>query len=263
MENINWETVELTIENNIANIVMNRPQALNALDNQITNDLTNAFERCLQDDVRVITLTGRGKAFSSGGDIKLMTQLDSKPKALGELLENLHKLIIKIRNMDKPVIASINGFAFGAGFSLALACDFRIAAKNSTYSCAFVNIGLVPDSGASFFLTKLLGVAKATELMMLGDTYNSEQIWAMGLLNRLVNDDELNIVTKNYALSLADKPARSISMIKRMVNKAIISDLPDQLSLEAMLQLEAVKTPDFREGITAFVEKRSAKFNQK
>jgi 2-(1,2-epoxy-1,2-dihydrophenyl)acetyl-CoA isomerase len=260
MENKNFETVEFSVDNNIAVIGFNRPQALNALDNQITADLTSAFDLCNDENIKVIILTGKGKAFSSGGDIRLMTQMEADQSIMGTLLENLHKLVIKMRNLEKPIIASINGFAMGAGLSFALACDFRIAAKSSTYSCAFVNIGLVPDCGSSFFLTKLLGYAKATELMMLGETINSDQALELGILNRVVPDDELGVVTKNFALELSKKPSQSIARIKQLVNRAIISDLSDQLGLEAVFQREATKTFDFKEGITAFLEKRKAQF---
>lgn len=256
-----FETIILKKENRIANIILNRPDALNALNDKITFELKEAFELCNSDkDVRVVVLSAKGKGFSSGGDIKLMTKLESDPNVLNKLLENLHSLIIDIRNLDKPVIASINGFAFGAGLSLALACDFRIAAKNSTYSCAFVNIALIPDSGASFFLTKLVGYAKALELMMLGDTINSDQALEIGLVTRVVSDDELKVVTEKFAQQVLSKPHESLTRIKRMVNKAIIADLSDQLSLEAHFQKEVSQKPDFKEAIMAFVEKRKPKF---
>lgn len=256
-----FETIILKKENRIANIILNRPDALNALNDKITFELKEAFQICEDDDeIRVVVLSAKGKGFSSGGDIKLMTKLESDPDVLNKLLENLHSLIIDIRNLDKPVVASINGFAFGAGLSLALACDFRIATKSSTYSCAFVNIALVPDSGASFFLTKLVGYAKALELMMLGDTINSDQAYEMGLLTRVVSDEDLKVVTRKFSEQLLEKPHNSLARIKRMVNKAIISDLPDQLSLEAHFQKEVSKKPDFKEAIMAFVEKRKPKF---
>lgn len=255
----NFENIEFKIENRIAHITLNRPQALNALDANITRELKEAIHLCKSDEVKVVLLSGNGKGFSSGGDIKFMTKLD--PKGLGSLLENLHETVIDMRNLEKPIVAAINGFAYGAGFSLALASDFRIASQSSTYSCAFVNIGLVPDSGASFFLTKLLGYARATELMMLGENIDANQALALGLVTKLVSDEELKEVALKYAEALTKKPSGSLGMIKRMVNRAIISDLPDQLGLEAMLQVEAAKSPDFKEGITAFIEKRKPNFN--
>ncbi len=260
MENKNFETVEFSVDNNTATITLNRPQALNALTDQVAFDLSEAFEICRNESIKVVILTGKGKAFSSGGDIKLMTQMETNPNVISSMLENLHKVIIQMRNLEKPIIGAINGFAMGAGLSFALACDFRIAAKSTTYSCAFVNIGLVPDCGGSFFLTKLLGYAKATELMMLGDTINSDQALELGLLNRVVPDDELSIVAKNFALELSKKPSQSIARIKQLVNRAIISDLSDQLALEGVFQKEASRTADFKEGITAFIEKRKPQF---
>lgn len=261
METKQFENIEFRFDSGIVEIVLNRPEALNALNDKLTQDLKEAFSLCENEAVKVVVLSANGKGFSSGGDIKMMAELDKNPKALTSLLDNLHSVIIQMRNLDKPIIAAINGFAFGAGFSLALACDFRVASKKSSFSCAFVNIGLIPDSGASFFLTKLLGVTKATELMMLGNTINAEQANDLGLLNYLVEPEEVAVVAKKLASELSKKPSTSIARIKKLVNKAIIADLPDQLHLEAMFQGEAAKTANFREGITAFLEKRLPNFN--
>lgn len=257
----NFENIEFSVQNKIACIKLNREKAMNALDDKMTYELSQALELCKDSEIKVVVLTGAGRGFSSGGDIKLMTKLDATPNALNDLLINLHNVVIQMRNLDKPIIAGINGFAFGAGFSLALACDFRVATKNSSYSCAFVNIGLVPDTGASFFLTKFLGASKATELMMLGNTISADEAYNMGLLTKLVEDSELSEGVMSLASELSKKPLGSISRIKKLVNRAVISDLSDQLALEAMYQGEVVKTPDFKEGITAFMEKRKANFN--
>lgn len=261
METKNFETIQFSIENRVATITLNRPQAMNALNDVITGELAQAFELCKSDEVKVVVLTGNGKGFSSGGDIKLMTQLETSPNAVNDLLLNLHQVVVEMRNLPKPIVASINGFAFGAGFSLALACDFRIGARSSSYSCAFVNIGLVPDTGASFFLTKLVGAAKATELMFLGNSINSEEAHNLGLLNKVVSDEELADTTSLFVQELLKKPSTSLSRIKQLVNRAIISDLSDQLALEALFQREATKTANFKEGITSFVEKRKPNFN--
>lgn len=256
----NFENIIFSIQDKIATITLNREKALNALDDKITFELSEAFDKCKSDDIKVVVLNANGKGFSSGGDIKLMTKLETEPNILNDLLHNLHNVVIQMRNLNKPIIAAINGFAFGAGFSLALACDFRIASKNSSYSCAFVNIGLVPDTGASFFLTKFLGAAKATELMMLGNTIDSEEAYRLGLLNKLVDDSELAETVKSFATELSKKPSGSLARVKNLVNRAIITDLSDQLALEAMYQAEVVKLPDFREGITAFMQKRKPEF---
>ncbi|MFN8673397.1 MAG: enoyl-CoA hydratase-related protein [Candidatus Sericytochromatia bacterium] len=261
MNNKEFENIEFKVENSVAEIILNRPNALNALNAALTAELKKALDLCANDEVKAVILSGNGKGFSSGGDIKMMSQLDTNPKLLSDLLENLHNVIIQMRNLEKPIIAAIGGFAFGAGFSLALACDFRIGGNSSLYSCAFVNIGLVPDSGASFFLTKLVGYAKATELMMLGNTIDSKMAMQMGLLNGLVKDEDVLEEARKLGSLLAKKPSSSLSRIKRMVNKAIISDLPDQLGLEAMYQSEVAKSDNFREGITAFLQKREANFN--
>lgn len=256
----NFENIEFSIENKIATIKLNREKAMNALDDKLTAELSQAFELCNSPDVKVVVLTGKGKGFSSGGDIKLMTKLETNPNALNDLLVNLHQVVVQMRNLDKPIVAGINGFAFGAGFSLALACDFRVAANTSSYSCAFVNIGLVPDTGASFFLTKFLGAAKATELMMLGNTIDANEAYRLGLLTKVVESADLEESVKHFAAELSKKPLGSLSRIKQLVNRAIISDLSDQLGLEAIYQGEVVKESDFKEGITAFMEKRKPEF---
>ncbi|MBC7475370.1 MAG: enoyl-CoA hydratase [Candidatus Sericytochromatia bacterium] len=260
MEIKNFETIEFTLVNRVATITLNRPQAMNALNDVITSELVTAFEMCKSDEVKVVVLTGNGKSFCSGGDIKLMTQLETKPNAVNDLLLNLHGLVIEMKNLDKPIVAKVNGFAFGAGFSLALACDLRVGSKSSSYSCAFVNIGLVPDTGASFFLTKLLGSTKAAELMFLGKTIKAQEAYNLGLLNNIVEDEELDDTVEKLVTELLSKPSGSLSRIKQLINRAIISDLSDQLGLEAMFQREVTKTSDFREGITAFIQKRTANF---
>jgi len=262
MENKDFQQLTFSVENGIAFIRLNRVKAMNSLDYHLTSELLQAFEICQNPEIRVVILSGNGKAFSAGGDIKLMTKIESEPDILNDLLEELHKLILFIRNLEKPVIAVINGFAVGAGLGLALACDFRIAGQSSTYSCAFINIGLVPDSGTSFFLTRLLGYAKATELMITGKNFNAVQALEWGLLNRVVGDNEVEVVAKNFAEDLAKKPTETIGKIKMMINRAMIADLSDQLGLEAIFQLQAAKTKNFREGITAFIEKRNAEFNR-
>jgi 2-(1,2-epoxy-1,2-dihydrophenyl)acetyl-CoA isomerase len=187
-----FENIIFSVNNSVAHIVMNREKALNALNNSIVKELIEAFELCQEDTIKVVTLTGTGKSFSSGGDIKLMASIEENPKLLSELMDDLNRLVVIIRNLEKPVVAGINGFTFGAGLGLSLACDFRIASKSSTFSCAFVNIGLVPDTGTSFFLTKLLGYGKATELIMLGETFDANEALKIGLVNKVVSDENLN-----------------------------------------------------------------------
>jgi 2-(1,2-epoxy-1,2-dihydrophenyl)acetyl-CoA isomerase len=251
-----FENIIFSINNYVANIVMNREKSLNALNDNLVKELIKAFELCQEENIKVVTIKGVGKSFSSGGDIKLMASIEENPKLLSELMDDLNRLVIIIRNLEKPVIAGINGFTFGAGLGLSLACDFRIASRSSTFSCAFVNIGLVPDTGTSFFLTKLLGYAKATELIMLGETFDSNQALKMGLVNKVVSDENLDNALQNMANKLLNKPISSISRIKKIINKAIISDLSDQLYLEAFYQKECSKTDNFKLAIKSFLEKK-------
>jgi 2-(1,2-epoxy-1,2-dihydrophenyl)acetyl-CoA isomerase len=187
--------------------------------------------------------------------------MSDEPIELGaHLRDHYNPVILKLRTMEKPVIASVNGVAAGAGASLALACDMRIAAESSSFIEAFIHVGLVPDSGSTFTLPRLVGFAKAMELAMTGCKIKSDEALRIGLVNRVVPDDELSSATAELAGKLATLPTRAIGLTKRAINAAWSADLAGQLDYEAMLQTTAGQTHDHREGVTAFLEKRSPKF---
>lgn len=247
-------------EGNIARITLNRPDVFNAFNDAQSYDLQNALKEAKKDnDVRVIVLTGAGKAFCSGQDLKAIA--GSKNRSLSDSLYKRYNPIIKaMRDMPKPIICRLNGVAAGAGASLALACDFIVAAENASLIEVFVNVGLVPDSGSSYFLPKAISPARAFELCTMANKVTAQQALEWGLINRVVTnellDEEINKVAGYYASA----PTLAIGMIKKMLNKATYSDLDTMLQYEAWCQEIAGRSGDYKEGVTAFNEKRKPEF---
>ncbi len=259
-----YESLLTETADGVLTIALNRPAVFNALSPELCRELVDALRGAILDDgVRAIVITGAGKAFCSGQDLKLLGELtaDGQPR-IGDLLRQQYNgLILQMRRIEKPVIASVNGVAAGAGMSLALACDLRIASEEASFVQAFVNIGLAPDSGSMYFLPRLVGIAKAMELCMLGDRIGAAEALELGLVNRVVPAGELKLVTAELAGRLAAGPAKAIGLIKRGLNRGHEADLDEMLEYEALLQEIAGRTADFREGVLAFKEKRPAKFS--
>ena len=243
----------------VLTLTLNRPSVLNAVTDELLDSLFDSLQRARSDAaIRAVVLTGAGRAFSSGQDLKSAAaegDLDIRP----HLRDHYAPVIRAMRELEKPVVAAVNGVAAGAGFSLALAADIRIAAESATFVQAFVRIGLVPDAGSTYFLPRLVGPAVAAELAMLGDTVDAARAERIGLVNRVVPDAELAETTHELAARLARGP-RSIGLIKRALNRSMGNDLQAQLAVEEVLQTESVATADFMEGIAAFLEKRTARF---
>jgi 2-(1,2-epoxy-1,2-dihydrophenyl)acetyl-CoA isomerase len=213
--------------------------------------------------VRCVVITGAGRGFSAGQDLADVSSRykSDQPIELGAHIRKLYNpLIAAIRTIEKPFVASVNGVAAGAGCSLALACDIRIAAESASFIEAFINVGLVPDSGSTFFLPRLIGMSRAFEMAVTGRKVKGDEALTLGLVNRLVPDAELPAETKKLAQQLANLPPRAIGLTKRAMNAAWTADLEAQLDYEAMLQTVAGQTKDHREGIAAFLEKRPPKF---
>jgi 2-(1,2-epoxy-1,2-dihydrophenyl)acetyl-CoA isomerase len=250
-----------TAGDGVLTITFNRPAVLNALNPELLDSLAETLRAAADDDaVRTVVITGAGRGFSSGADLK--AGVSSGSLDVQSLLHRHYVPVIRaMRTMDKPVVAAVNGVAAGAGFSVALAADLRIAAESATFVQAFVRIGLVPDAGSTFFLPALVGYARAAELMMLGDTIDALQAREIGLVNRVVPDAELPAVTAGLAGRLARGP-RSIRLIKRLLSHRFDAghDLDTQLRYEGEAQAEAVSSADFLEGVAAFLEKRRAGF---
>ncbi|MDX6517874.1 MAG: 2-(1,2-epoxy,2-dihydrophenyl)acetyl-CoA isomerase [Gaiellaceae bacterium] len=252
------DEVEVRRDGAVQTIVLNRPDVLNALTTDMHKALAGALKEARGDDVRAVVITGAGRGFCVGQD------LNEFRDATGDIAERLrasyHPNVLAIRALEKPVVAAVNGAAAGAGLSLACACDIRIASDSASFVPAFVNIGLVPDSGGTFFITRLLGPARAFEWMTSGRPLTAAEAHAWGLVSEVVEADALESHVAEFVARLAAMPTRAIGMSKRLFDRAAQSSLEDQLELEAQLQSAATKTNDFREGVNAFLEKRKTEF---
>jgi len=263
---IELETVNVGVADGAATVLLSRPEALNAWNAQLGRDLLAALRLLAEDDaVRAVVLTGAGRAFSSGADLKDIggghTTPDGRPDVYRTLTELYHPIMHVVREMPKPVVAAVNGPAVGIGCSLALCCDLIVAAESAYFLLAFVNIGLVPDGGSSLFLPTRVGMARATELAMLGERLPAAQALDWGLVNRVVPDARLTEETAALAARLAGGPTRSYAGTKRQLNNWLYSRMAEQLELEAQIQREMSLSEDFLEGAMAFVQKRSAQFS--
>jgi 2-(1,2-epoxy-1,2-dihydrophenyl)acetyl-CoA isomerase len=231
---------------------------------QLTKDLRSAIEKAIADKARVVILTGEGRAFCSGGDLREMQQMWQKEGRIEAFLEEplkvLHDVILLIRTTPIPFVAAVQGVCAGAGTNFALACDLVFAAENATFNEAFVRIGLSPDCGGSFFLPRAVGEKLAAELFMTGETLSAERALQTGMINRVTTAENLMSETLIMAKKLALAPTASIGRIKQMLNQSFSNDLPQHLDLEHKLQIESGKSNDFKEGVTAFFEKRQPNF---
>ena len=259
-----YETVDLRIEDGVAEITLNRPDRLNAWNAQFGDELREALLKDAgQDSVRSVLITGAGRGFSSGADLKEMLEQGAAGEIpdVGEMLRTRYHPIIKgIRELPKPVVAAVNGPAVGIGCSLALACDLIWAAESAVFGLAFVNIGLVPDGGSTFLVPVAAGKARALEMALLGEPIPAARALEWGLINRVGPDDKLLEEARDLARKLAQGPTRSYANSKRALNNSFLKIMDEQLDLEADMQGQMVKTADFIEGVSAFVEKRDARF---
>jgi 2-(1,2-epoxy-1,2-dihydrophenyl)acetyl-CoA isomerase len=261
---MSFETVQFEMRDAVAIITMNRPDALNALSLQLTLDLREAINKAIQEKARAVVLTGAGRAFCSGGDLREMQSMWQKEGRIEAFLEEplkaLHDVILLIRETPIPFVAAAQGVCAGAGTNFALACDIVIAAENATFNEAFVRIGLSPDCGGSFFLPRAVGEKLAAELFMTGGTLTAEKALQIGMINRVVSAENLMEEAMQMAKKLALAPTAAIGRIKQMLNAAFSNNLSQQLDLEHQSQIESGKSNDFKEGVTAFFEKRQPNF---
>lgn len=243
----------------VLTLTLNRPEVLNGLTDELLDAVTDGCrEAAVDDSVRVVVITGAGRGFCSGQDLRAGAA-GGGVDISGHLRNHYVPMIRAMRDLEKPVIASVNGVAAGAGMSLALAADFRIAAESATFIQAFVRIGLVPDSGSSYFLPRLVGVAKALELTMLGETVDSAEALRLGLVHRTVLDEHLGAATAELAARLARAP-RSAGLIKHLINNSLDNDLDTQLEREEEAQGIAAESDDFAAGVAAFIGKYPPEF---
>jgi 2-(1,2-epoxy-1,2-dihydrophenyl)acetyl-CoA isomerase len=246
-------------KNGIATITLNRPDKLNAFNDELTFKLKDALKEAERDaSVKAIVLTGAGRGFCSGQDLQArgLTDGGQRPSLGVSIRHRYNPIILKIRSMEKPVIAAINGVAAGAGASLALICDFRVASEGAYFVQSFTKVGLIPDSGSTFLLPRLIGVTKAFELMLTADRLEAKEAYQLGLVNKVVPAEVLMEEAMALAKRLAAGPSLAFGLTKRAVNRAIFNDIEELLEYEASLQEIAGRSDDFEEGVKAFVEKR-------
>jgi 2-(1,2-epoxy-1,2-dihydrophenyl)acetyl-CoA isomerase len=246
--------------NGVCTLTLNRPNVFNSFNKTMALQLHAALDACAVDDnVRVVVIKGEGKAFCAGQDLAEVIDPEG-PEMKNIVGEHYNPIILKIRNLEKPVIAAVNGVAAGAGANIALACDITIAKKSAAFIQAFSKIGLIPDSGGTFFLPRLIGLQKAMALMFTGEKVGAEQAEKLNMIYKAVDDETFEEEVLKFAETLAVMPTRGLGLTKKAVNLGLFNNLEDQLAVEGLLQTEAGETEDFREGVNAFLEKRAAVF---
>lgn len=256
-----YNTILFTVENGICRITLNRPDVFNSFNEELSAEFIDALKKATKDEaVRTVIITGEGKAFCSGQDLKSIKG-DVGSRSLGEsVLRRYNPMIMAIREMPKPVICRLNGVAAGAGASLALACDIIIASENASLIEVFSNVGLVPDSGSSFFLPHLVGYNKAFELITLASKVSAAEAQQLGIVSKVVTAEELDNAVNELAARYAAGPTKAYAITKRMLNKAYSATLNEMLLEEYYGQEMAGRSNDYKEGVTAFVEKRKPNF---
>jgi len=257
-------SILLKIENKIAFITLNRPEVFNSFNREMALTFQDTLDACKKDDeVRAIVLTGRGKAFCAGQDLKEVTSPELNPGFKKILEEHYNPIILRIRNIEKPIIAAVNGVAAGAGANIALACDIVVADERVNFIQAFSLIGLIPDSAGTFFLPRLIGFQKASALAMLGNKISAEEAERLGMIYKYVSPDEFQETINKLAIKLANMPTKALGLIKKTFNQSLTNTLEEQLALESKHQIEAAGTEDYAEGVAAFIEKRKPNFKGK
>ncbi len=255
------ESITLRIENKVAHIALNRPEVFNSFNREMAMRLQDTLDACAKnEEVRAIVLTGNGKAFCAGQDLKEVTDPEINPGFKKILEEHYNPIITRIRTIKKPIIAAVNGVAAGAGANIALACDVVVADEKVSFIQAFSLIGLVPDSAGTFFLPRLIGFQKASALAMLGDKISAQEAERLGMIYKYVSTEEFDETINKLALKMANMPTKALGMIKELFNNSMTNDLESQLALESQLQIEAAQSNDYAEGVAAFIEKRKPNF---
>ncbi|MEL6718085.1 MAG: enoyl-CoA hydratase-related protein [Bacteroidota bacterium] len=256
--------IQFTQENGIAQITLNRPDAYNSVNKALGKEWITALDQCAEDSsIRVVVITGDGKAFCAGQDLKEIVQPE-KDFEFSELLEERYTPIVeKILGLEKPVIAAVNGVAAGAGANLALACDIIVASEKASFIQAFSGIGLIPDSGGTYFLPRLVGRARAMAYAMLGDKISAAKAEEIGMIYRCIPAEEFEAEVAKLASKMAKMPTRALALTKRAINASMGNTFEVHMPYENQLQLEASATEDYQEGVEAFVEKRKPEFKGK
>jgi 2-(1,2-epoxy-1,2-dihydrophenyl)acetyl-CoA isomerase len=252
--------IQFEIRNNIAFIILNRPEKYNAFNREMVVSLQNALDECKNNDqVRAVYLTGAGKAFSAGQDLAEVTDPNGRGMD-GLLREQYNPIVMKIRQLHLPVVAAVNGVAAGAGANIALSCDIVVASQSAAFIQAFNKIGLIPDSGGTYFLPRLIGMQKSSALMMLGDKIMAEEAERLGMIYKVFSDATFRLEAEQIAGVLAQMPTKSIGYTKQALNRSLENTLEQQLRAEEVLQQKSAQSEDFKEGVAAFLAKRKPHF---
>ncbi len=262
---MNYQTILYTKENGVATLTLNRPRQLNALNEQMILEILDAVKKTAADkEIKVLILTGAGRAFCFGADISAFQQEEaSSASSAANLLPKAQEIIRSMVNMDKPIIAALNGFATGLGLDLALACDLRIAAERAKLGEAFITMGLVPDGGGTFFLPRLVGLGKAAELIFIGEAISSSEAERIGMINRVVPTADLEKNARELALKLAQSPSPALGLAKRLLWKNLQANIDEALQAEAESQKFCLQSSDHHEAVRAYLEKRAPVFGKK
>lgn len=256
-----YETIRYEVEQGVATITLNRPDVVNAINDKLGFELYDALKQVEQSRaVRAVVLTGAGRGFCSGQDLGDRTTIADGFSLADSVRERYNLLLAKMNELSVPLIAAVNGAAAGAGFGLALACDLRFAASGAKMTMAFSKIGLVPDSGSSYFLPRLVGLSKALELAWTADVIDADEALRLGLVNRVFAPDTLLSETTAFARRLAAGPTLAYGLTKQLMHSNAVASLPQALENEARMQAVAGRSHDFREGVTAFVQKRQPEY---
>ena len=258
-----YDTLTLDIRDNTAYITLNRPERLNSFDMKLGKELYTVLKDInLNNKIIAVVIRGTGKGFCGGGDVKEMHLAENKPQFLRDLTKAIHKCVIEMKTMEKPVIAAVNGAAFGAGLSLALACDIILSVKEAKFGTAFIGIGLAPGCGTQFF-TKVTGYQKACEYILTSKTFSADTAKELGIVNRVVDSDKLDETVEEFLIKFRRLPPIAVGKAKMLINKSLDNDMITHLELESKTASESAATEDFKEGVTAFVEKRKPEFKGK
>ena len=252
--------IKFDIIDNVAKITLDRPESFHAFVREMALKLQELLDKCAEDNsIRAVLITATGKAFCAGQDLAEVT--DPNSVNLTKMVQEHYNPIIKrIRNLEKPVVAAVNGVAAGAGASLALCCDIVVASENASFIQAFSKIGLIPDSGGTFFLPRLVGMQRASALMLTADSVSPQEALEMGMIYKVFNNEEFESKTWQMVSKLAKMPTKGLALTKELLNCSYSNTLDQQLDMEEKYQTEAGNTHDFKEGIQAFLEKREPKF---
>lgn len=254
------DSILFSIEGNVAKITLNRPAVFNSFNREMALSMQAYLDECATNqEIRAVYLTGNGKAFSAGQDIQELMG-DNPPELSTILSQHYNPIVKRIRALEKPVVCAINGVVAGAGANIALACDITVAIEHASFIQAFSKIGLIPDSGGTYFLPRIIGRQKATALMMLGDKVSAKDAEEMGMIYKVFSAEDFEEASYKIAQKLSQMPTKGLGLTKRALNHSLTNDLDTQLAIEEHLQVEASETEDYKEGIAAFVEKRKPTF---